>query len=359
MDNNSFVNTFLLLGRTGVGKSKLAKILSGDESIKVGDTFLPETKIPKCYNCEYNYEKECFKYSIIDTPGYDDLNGNDKTIFRHIDNFLTSRVYKIKGIVLLYSFQDPKFGNNHLEGLKKILQLFPINNFWDYVIIIFTRTYTDGEEDDEEKKIKLKNNLKEIFSDLISRAARDLKIDEANFDNIKIKFVNLISKTNKNGLEDIISTFRKNVKLDPLFHKITISTNVKNIIEIKEKDSTIGQLYKVKFKIYNYYNQKDELIKTLEKPIAKDPIREVKDLKLIEKFKACGSIAYNGVLIVGISAAMIMCPLLLFQGVSREIFNCYDNITNQINSFNEFNEQKIIGQLDPLVEENAENDENN
>jgi GTP-binding protein EngB required for normal cell division len=104
MDNNSFVNTFLLLGRTGVGKSKLAKILSEDESIKIGETFLPETKIPKCYNCEYNYENDSFKYSIIDTPGYDDLNGNDKTIFRHIDNFLTSRVYKIKGIVLLYSF---------------------------------------------------------------------------------------------------------------------------------------------------------------------------------------------------------------------------------------------------------------
>lgn len=57
---------------------------------------------------------------------------------------------------------------------------------------------------------------------------------------------------------------------------------------------------------------------------------------------------------------MIMCPLLLFQGASKEIFNCYDNITNQINSFNEFNEQKIIGQLDPLEEElNVENDENN
>ena len=140
MDNNSFVNTFLLLGRTGVGKSKLSKILSEDESIKIGETLLPETKIPKCYNCEL----DDFKYSLIDTPGYDDLDGKDKTTFKHIDNFLTSALYKIKGIVLLYSFQDPKFGNNHLEGLKKILKLIPINNFWDYVIIIFTRTYTDG-----------------------------------------------------------------------------------------------------------------------------------------------------------------------------------------------------------------------
>ena len=126
MDNNSYVNTFLLLRWTGVVKSKLAKILSGDESIKVGETFLPETKIPKCYKCKL----DSFKYSIIDLPGYDDLNGNDKTIFRHIDNFLTSKDYKIKGIVLLYSFQDPRFGNNHLERLENILRLIPINNFW-------------------------------------------------------------------------------------------------------------------------------------------------------------------------------------------------------------------------------------
>ena len=64
MDNNSFVNTFLLLGRTGVGKSKLAKILLEDKSIKVGETFLTETKIPKCYNCEL----DDFRYSVIDTP---------------------------------------------------------------------------------------------------------------------------------------------------------------------------------------------------------------------------------------------------------------------------------------------------
>ena len=354
MDNNNFVNTFLLLGRTGVGKSKLSKILSEDESIKIGETLLPETKIPKCYNCEL----DDFKYSLIDTPGYDDLDGKDKTTFKHIDNFLTSDLYKIKGIVLLYSFQDPKFGNNHLEGLKKILKLIPINNFWDYVIIIFTRTYTDGEEDEEEKKIKLKNNLKDIFSTLISAASKALKIDEANFDNMKIKFVNLTKTTKKNGLNDITSAFRENVNLMPLFHKITCSQmSIKNIIEITEKNSTIGKLLKVKFKTYNYYNQRGELIKTLDKPIEKTELGEVKDLKLIEKLKACGSIVYNGILMVGVSAAMIISPLLLFEGVSQKVFNYYDNITNSINSLTQFNEEKIIGEL--LIDGNDKNDENN
>ena len=82
----------------------------------------------------------------------------------------------------------------------------------------------------------------------------------------------------------------------PLYHKITCSQiSIKNIIEITEKNSTIGKLLKVKFKTYNYYNQRGELIKTLDKPIEKTELGEVKNLKLIEKLKACGSIAYNGI----------------------------------------------------------------
>lgn len=38
-------NCFLLLGKTGVGKSTLSKILSDNQSIKIGDSLNSETKI--------------------------------------------------------------------------------------------------------------------------------------------------------------------------------------------------------------------------------------------------------------------------------------------------------------------------
>ena len=37
-------NSFLLLGKTGVGKSTLAKILSENQSIKIGDSLKSENK---------------------------------------------------------------------------------------------------------------------------------------------------------------------------------------------------------------------------------------------------------------------------------------------------------------------------
>lgn len=90
-------NCFLLLGRTGVGKSTLTKILSENENIKIGESLKSETQETNIYNCEIN----SFKYALIDTPGYDDSFSNDETNYSNIKKFLTSNKYKIKGIVFI------------------------------------------------------------------------------------------------------------------------------------------------------------------------------------------------------------------------------------------------------------------
>ena len=69
-------NCFILLGETGKGKSSLTKILSGNKSVKVGDSMISETQCTTAYDCEFNG----FKYCLIDTPGYNDSNNNDKKI---------------------------------------------------------------------------------------------------------------------------------------------------------------------------------------------------------------------------------------------------------------------------------------
>ena len=146
-------NCFLLLGRTGVGKSTLTKILSEDQSIVIGDSLKSQTQETNCYNCEIDN----FKYCLIDTPGYDDSNGNDQKNYGDIKKLLTSNNHKIKGIVLLFSFQDPRFGESHLKGLEKIVNLIPLKNFWEYITIIFTRSFCEDEDElEEEKQKKLK-----------------------------------------------------------------------------------------------------------------------------------------------------------------------------------------------------------
>ena len=275
-------NCFLLLGRTGVGKSTLAKILSENESIVIGNSLNSQTQETNCYNCQIDN----FNYCLIDTPGYDDSNGRDEKNYGDIKKFLTSNDHKIKGIVLLFSFQDPRFGDSHRKGLQKIVSLIPLKNFWEYITIIFTRTFNDGDEDElnEEKNNKL-NEFKGIFDVIISAFHKSKDIDEVPFENINKIFVNLkIKKTKKNQLNNITSIFKKNSKLKPLFHNVKISEKVEEAFWLKNKILKKGELIKLKWKIYRYYNQNGILIKELSKPIEKTFIKEITQKEYESKF---------------------------------------------------------------------------
>jgi len=203
-------NCFLLLGRTGVGKSTLTKILSEDESIIIGNSLNSQTQETNCYNCQI----DDFKYCLIDTPGYDDSTGKDEKNYGDIKKFMTSNSHKIKGIVLLFSFQDTRFGESHMKGLQKIVSLIPLKNFWEYVTIIFTRTFNGGDEEElnEEKEEKLKN-YKGTFEVIISAFNKAKNIDEVPFEKIKKVFVDLKVKKQK----------RMNLKALLLFSKKMLS----------------------------------------------------------------------------------------------------------------------------------------
>lgn len=183
MKSNECDCHYLLLGKTGVGKSTLSKILSENANIIIGDSMEPQTNKIDCYKCYI----DDFNFFVIDTPGYDDNPQKDIDNFEAIKNLLSSQKYKIKGIFYLFSFQDPKFSDSHRKGLQKIIDLIPLDNFWEYFTIIFTKTYPDPNEDDdlEELKNKTLKNLEEIFIPLISAYYKAKNISLVDFSRLK------------------------------------------------------------------------------------------------------------------------------------------------------------------------------
>ena len=73
-------NSFILIGKTGVGKTALLNVIYGEEIGKVGHTSKSETKDSNYYCIKEKIENEFIYFCIIDTPGLYDTNGFDADI---------------------------------------------------------------------------------------------------------------------------------------------------------------------------------------------------------------------------------------------------------------------------------------
>jgi len=369
----SLENCFLLLGETGVGKSTLTKILSENKAIKIGHSLKSETQEPIDYDCQFGD----FHYSLIDTPGYDDSNGNDEKNYAHIKKYINSNNHKIKGIVLLFSFQDARFGVSQRKGLEKIVNLIPLDDFWSHVTIIFTKTFCDDPDDLPDKKESKLQYFKEIFDTLASAFYKMKLIKQIEFSKINTIFVNLkenqkIEKKNtkKEDLENIIEIFKQQSKLEPLFHRVEIEEKWEKNLIIKDNNKNVGDLFDVKYKVYNYYNQNGKIIKTIAKPIEKKFIKQLSKKEYDGKFQEiCGKVGAGTVitglaLYLGALSLMPICPPISFYlfmssyiGVSSIFIGAVASarIKSGIEylSNKEFNEQKVIDEL--KIEEDEEN----
>ena len=203
-------NTYIILGITGVGKSTLIKVLSDDKSIQIGETYKSCTKECKSYNFDYNNIKYCF----IDTPGFVDTEGDskDKINYEFIKQILTDKKYKIKGIIIIFNFQENKFLTYHEKSLKKIIDLVPLNNFWSYITIVFSHTYGNGFGNLEEKKKEKLKNIKQCLKTIMDDYYYKKGIEIINLDNLNCHFINIMYgevKKEEKALSDLIKSLEK------------------------------------------------------------------------------------------------------------------------------------------------------
>ena len=146
-------NCFLFLGKTGVGKSLCAKILTSNKNILVSDEKQSCTSNICGYDAyiPYSLFSNELKYKIIDTPGLYDSFGRDKSFVEQIKTYLEDKTIKVKGIFIFLNFQEDRFDDAEKEIIKKIYNLVPLDNFWKYVTIVFTHYFSSKYENLEEK----------------------------------------------------------------------------------------------------------------------------------------------------------------------------------------------------------------
>ena len=99
-------NSFILLGKTGVGKTSLLNIIYDKAIGKVGHSSLSETKDSNYYCIKVEIENQNNYFCIIDTPGLYDTGGIkvDEIQKREIMKLISKEKIKVKGLLFLFNF---------------------------------------------------------------------------------------------------------------------------------------------------------------------------------------------------------------------------------------------------------------
>ena len=278
-------NSFILLGKTGVGKTSLLNILYGKDIGKVGHSTLAETKFSNYYCIKEKIENQFFYFCIIDTPGLYDTNGNeaDELQKREIMNLISKENIKIKGLLFLSNFQAERFDASEQYTLIDYIKMFPLKDFWKRVIFIFSHYFGDPNSYTKEE-IKENNNIYQ--SQIIYKLMNKVKsiCDPIEYKDLNLKYINMYSrnlneKKIKNNLEirkEILIEIIKYIKLKPMFNKLQIF-NFENY-EIEKNDKYIYYCYLYIYLDYNnnIIHQEFHIYNRILKTLAIDKEQKVK-----------------------------------------------------------------------------------
>ena len=221
-------NGFILIGKTGTGKTSLLNIIYGENIGKVGYESKSETSESTCYYIKEDINLETIYYCIIDTPGlYDSRSINKDNEHKNLTNDLIAKEdIKLKGILFLSNFQNERFDYSEINTLLQYNAFFPLKNFWEYVVLIFTHFYGDPDGfTKEELKEKSDSNLSSIFEDIMKKVYN--VSNPVKFSQLKKIYVNIHSKIknkknendNKKYREQIINDIFILQKKEPMFNK--------------------------------------------------------------------------------------------------------------------------------------------
>jgi GTP-binding protein EngB required for normal cell division len=223
-------NGFLIIGQIGAGKSTLLNVIIGKDVAETGRSISLITKNTEVYYLKLKNGKYI---TLVDTPGLSDpqMIGNEEANKFNInlkgiikDKILKKKIH-IKGILYLVNFQMERFDYQDQEALLNYNTFFPFKRFWKHLIIAFTHSYEDPNEDISLEEIRnSRDQANEIIFSKLMEKVKEVS-DPISYKEIKVKYYNshspgkndkqrLLNEKNKEDIEKLFDDF---IPKEPLF----------------------------------------------------------------------------------------------------------------------------------------------
>ena len=159
------MKNILLIGETGTGKSSLGNFLLGEDFFKVSDEPFSGTKKIT------GKQNEIDNIFVIDTPGYQDSDGDDRKNFKDILEYFCKKK-NLELLLMTLNYKSPRIPFTIINLIKFLCHAFP-KKLCNHIGFVFTH-YDDEyenrksvyEEDDYIiTKINVYKRKKQIYYD--------------------------------------------------------------------------------------------------------------------------------------------------------------------------------------------------
>ena len=259
----------VLLGKTGVGKSSFINCITNKNDCKIGKSF--ESCTQKLQHVDLL--KDGYNFYFVDTPGLDDAKGDEKNINQL--NELKRKYPRINVFIICIDFHEPRFSKSLEIAIKKFMEIFPCQNFWDHVLIVRTKA---------ERGRRFEEMKRDVEGQLLNGILYNTElITFMNFNKIKIPselkefYVDSFpNDLDKDTLEEYDSILEKIKVIHPIYKEVK-EEEKEEVYEEKEDDSTFIHIITNKHITFKDFDDKEHEViqKVREEKYNLDGIRPV------------------------------------------------------------------------------------